>query len=141
MLEALFGSTGIVRGDEEALRQAVARNYRFYGAPVGLVFSIDEDLAQGSWLDYGMFLQSLMLAAKGFGLDTCAEVSIANYSHEVRSFLGISQKEVIVCGMALGYADADAPINSFALSREAVNVFTRFHGDEIPSDTTAVPSA
>lgn len=91
MLEALFGSTGVVRGDETALQQAIARNFRFYGAPVGLVFSIDRDLAQGSWLDYGMFLQTFMLAAKGVGLDTCAEVSIANYPHEVRSFLGIPE--------------------------------------------------
>lgn len=100
-----------------------------YGAPVGLVFSIDNDLAQGSWLDYGMFLQSLMLAAKGLELNTCAEVSIANYPDEVRSFLGIPQEETIVCGMALGYADADAPVNSCSLPREAVNSFTRFHYD------------
>jgi len=103
----LYGLLGIGRGDREKSKAYRARNYDFFGAPVGLVFTIERKLEKGSWLDYGMFLQTIMLAARAKGLHTCPEASIANYPDIVRRELGITEEWIVVCGMALGYADPD----------------------------------
>ena len=85
------------------------RNYAFFDAPVGLIFSIDRDLERGSWLDYGMFLQSIMVAARSFGLETCPQAALCSIFHEIlQRRLGIPPEQMVVCGMALGYADPDA---------------------------------
>lgn len=123
----LFTLTGVARGDREASLKQRGRNYIFFGAPVGLVFTIERDLEQGSWLDYGMFLQTLMIAARGRGLDTCPQASIANYPDIVRRELGIPEGELVVCGMALGYADPDEPANALWSEREPVSGFATFH--------------
>ena len=122
----LYGVLGIGRGDREKSKQYRARNYDFFGAPVGLVFTIDRSLEQGSWLDYGMFLQTLMLAARGFGLHTCAEAAIAQYPQLVRHELRIDEGEMVICGMALGYADPDAVINTFQPRRLAIDDYVKF---------------
>ena len=124
----LYGLLGIGKGDREKTKQQHARNFRFFDAPVALVFTIDDDLEAGSWLDYGMFLQSVMLAARGFGLDTCPQAAIASAHEVLRRHLPIAPNEVVVCGMSLGYARGDAVENSLVTEREPVAGFARFHG-------------
>jgi nitroreductase len=109
----LYGTLGIARGEREKSRAYRARNYEFFGAPVGLIFTIDHRLEIGSWLDYGMFLQTIMLAARARGLHTCAEASIASYPDIVRRELDITRERIVICGMALGFADVDAVVNTF----------------------------
>ncbi|MBK3396879.1 MULTISPECIES: nitroreductase [Methylobacterium] len=124
----LYGLAGIEKGDKAGARRQLGRNFTFFGAPVGLVFTIDRDLEQGSWLDYGMFLQTLMLAARGRGFDTCPQAAIASYPGVVRGELGIPQSETVVCGMALGFADPDEPVNALRAEREPVESYAVFHG-------------
>ena len=122
----LYGTLGIGRGDHEKSRAYRASNYNFFGAPAALVFTIDRRLEKGSWLDYGMFLQTLMLAARARGLHTCAQASIAEYPDIVRRELGLAADRVVICGMALGYADADAVINTFQPERLALEEYAVF---------------
>jgi len=122
----LYGTLGIGRGDHEKSKAYRASNYNFFGAPAGLVFTIDRELEKGSWLDYGMFLQTLMLAARGRGLHTCPEASIASYPDVVRRELGLGCEWVVICGMALGYADGDAVINTFQPERIALEDYAVF---------------
>lgn len=122
----LYGTLGIGRGDRGKSKAYRAANYNFFGAPVGLVFSIERKLEKGSWLDYGMFLQTLMLAARARGLHTCPEASIANYADIVRRELGIGDGWVVICGMALGYADPDAVVNTFQPARIALEEYATF---------------
>ncbi|MGA0023932.1 MAG: nitroreductase [Burkholderiales bacterium] len=122
----LYGTLGIGRGDHEKSKAFRAGNYNFFGAPAGLVFSIDRKLEKGSWLDYGMFLQTIMLAARARGLHTCPEASIASYPDIVRRELGLTDEWVIICGMALGYADNDAPVNTFQPPRIALEEYAEF---------------
>jgi len=122
----LYGLLGIGRGDYEKSKSYRARNYLFFGAPVGLVFTIERRLERGSWLDYGMFLQTLMLAARAKGLHTCPEASIANYPDVVRRELGVTDEWIVVCGMALGYADSDAKINAFQPPRIGLDEYAVF---------------
>lgn len=125
----LYQLAGVKRGDRDGAARQQGRNYLFFNAPVGLVFAIDRDLEQGSWLDYGMFLQTLMIAARSHGLDTCPQAAIANYPRIVRGLLGIPAEQMIVCGMALGYADPDAPANALVAEREPLDSFTTFHAE------------
>lgn len=122
----LYGTLGIGKGDHEKSKAFRASNYVFFGAPAGLVFTIDRKLEKGSWLDYGMFLQTLMLAARARGLHTCAEASIASYPDVVRRELGLGHEWVVVCGMAMGYADGDAVVNSFQPERIALDEYAVF---------------
>jgi len=123
----LYGMLGIARGDREKSRAYRATNYEFFGAPVGMVFTIDRRLERGSWLDYGMFLQSIMVAARGLGLDTCPEATIAEFHPIIRAELAVPDNEMVVCGIALGYADQGALINRFRTAREPVEAFATFH--------------
>ncbi|KMO39603.1 nitroreductase [Methylobacterium variabile] len=123
----LYGLAGIGKGDREGAARQMGRNFVFFGAPVGLVFTIDRDLEQGSWLDYGMFLQTLMIAARARNLDTCPQAAIASYPGVVRAQLGIAESEMVVCGMALGFADPDEPVNALRAEREPVEGYAMFH--------------
>ncbi|UEM07535.1 nitroreductase (plasmid) [Skermanella rosea] len=123
----LFALAGVARGDREGSARQRGRNYAFFGAPVGMIFTIDRDLGQGSWLDFGTFLQNIMIAARGHGLDTCPQAALANYPAVLRRQLGIPDTELVLCGMALGVADPDEPTNRLAAEREPVAAFTRFH--------------
>ena len=105
-----------------------ARNYRFFDAPVGLMFTIDKVLQQGSWLDYGMFLQSVMVAARARGLDTCPQAAFTQFHRIIAGHLGIGSDEMLVCGMSLGYADESALANQLQTDRAPVGSFARFHG-------------
>ncbi|QRG07267.1 nitroreductase [Xanthobacter dioxanivorans] len=122
----LYGSLGIAKGDTERMRRQHARNFLFFDAPVGLIFTMDRDMERGSWLDYGMFLQNIMIAARGFGLDTCPQAAFNAYGAVIAKRLAIPETRMIVCGMALGYADAAAPENRFDTEREPLEGFVRF---------------
>lgn len=121
----LYGALGIARGERERTAAQLARNFIFFDAPVGLFFTIDRDMERGSWLDYGMFLQSIMIAARGFGLDTCAQAAFNSYGHIIAQRLAIPEEQMLVCGMALGYADWSVPENNFPTEREPLDVFVR----------------
>lgn len=123
----LYGLLGIGKGDAPRMRAQLRRNYEFFGAPVGLIFSIDRRMGQGSWLDYGMFLQSVMLAAHARGLDTCPQVSWLDYHRIIADVLDFGQEEQLVCGMALGYADPAAIENSLRTERARLDEFVVFH--------------
>lgn len=123
----LYALLGIARGETDKAFRQHGRNFSFFDAPVGLMFTIDADLERGSWVDYGMFLQSIMVAARGFGLDSCAEASIAEFHPIIRAQLAVPESETVICGIALGYADRDAIINGFRTTRQTVESFTSFH--------------
>lgn len=122
----LYGLLGIGKKDKEKMHDQHGRNYLFFDAPVGLMFTIDRFLEIGSWLDYGMFLQNIMTAARGFGLDTCPQAAFAPYHAIIREQLEIPQDEIVICGMSLGYADHAAPENALETEREPVENFTTF---------------
>ncbi len=122
----LYGTLGIGRGEHEKSKAYRASNYTFFGAPAGLVFTIERKLEKGSWLDYGMFLQTLMLAARAKGLHTCAEALIASYPAVVRRELSLSNDWVVICGMAMGYADGDAVVNTFQPPRIELGEYATF---------------
>lgn len=122
----LYSTLGIARGEHEKSKAYRARNYDFFGAPAGLVFTIGRELERGSWLDYGMFIQTLMLAARARGLHTCPEASIASYPDIVRRELEISDDQIVICGMAMGYADPDDIINTFQPPRIDVDDYAVF---------------
>ena len=123
----LYGLLGIEKGDKPRMRAQMRRNYEFFGAPVGLIFSIDRRMGQGGWLDYGMFLQGVMLAARARGLDTCPQVAWLDYHRIIADVLGFGPQEQLVCGMSLGYADPAAVENSLATERAALEEFVAFH--------------
>ena len=119
----LYKTLGIGRDDKVRMKAQHALNYSFFGAPVGLIFSIDRDMEVGSWLDYGMFLQSIMIAARGEGLETCPQAAFAYQSPTVQRLVGIPPERMLVCGMALGYADPAAIVNTFRTDREPLDAF------------------
>ncbi|WP_146591883.1 nitroreductase [Puniceibacterium confluentis] len=123
----LYSTLGIARGDAARMRAQHRRNFLFFDAPVGLIFSIDRDLPIGSWLDTGMFLQSIMIAARGFGLDTCPQQAFAAYHQTIREVLALPDDRTVICGMAMGHADPSDPANRFETGRRAVEDYTRFH--------------
>ena len=122
----LYGTLGIKKGDRAATRAQQRRNFTFFDAPVGLIFTIDRDLARGCWLDYGMFIQSIMIAARAAGLETCPQAAFCAYHDAIGRRLAIPAEQMIVCGMALGFADAEAPVNTFRTERMALDAFVRF---------------
>ncbi|MSQ50094.1 MAG: nitroreductase [Betaproteobacteria bacterium] len=125
----LYSLLGIGRGDTAGTKAYRSHNFSFFGAPVGMVFTIHRSLSIGNWLDYGMFLQTTMLAARGLGLHTCPEGAIAVYPDIIRACLVIPQSELVVCGMALGFADRSAPINQFQPRRCELHEFASFIDD------------
>ncbi len=122
----LYGLLRIGKGDKERMHAQHRENYRFFGAPVGLMFVIDRSLERGSWLDYGMFIQSVMVAARGRGLDTCPQAAFLPFHKMIAEHLSMPENEMLVCGMALGWADNDALVNELQTEREAVSNFVRF---------------
>lgn len=122
----LYGLLGIAKGDHAASARQHAHNFEFFGAPVGLFFTLDRDLELGSWLDTGMFIQGVMIAARAFGLHTCPQAAFAPFHRIVRRHLGIPDSETMLCGMSLGYIDADALPNRLNTEREPVSAFTHF---------------
>jgi len=122
----LYALLGLGRENKAGMAAQHARNYRFFDAPVGLMFTIDRSMEQGSWLDYGMFLQSIMVAARGRGLDTCPQAAFTQYHKIIAAHLQLSENDMVVCGMALGRADASKIENTLSTEREPVSGFVRF---------------
>lgn len=123
----LYGLLGIAKGDVEKTRVQHRRNYELFDAPVALMFSIDRRLATGSWLDCGMFIQNVMLAARARGLETCPQAAWIDYHETVRAVIGLDPEHTLICGMALGYADHDALVNTLVTERAALEEFVRFY--------------
>ncbi|MDB5918987.1 MAG: nitrobenzoate reductase [Massilia sp.] len=122
----LYALLGLKREDKAGMAFQHGRNYRFFDAPVGLIFTIDRALEQGSWLDYGMFLQNIMVAARGRGLDTCPQAAFTQFHRIVAEQLGLPENETVVCGMALGFADPAKIENSLVTERAPLSDFVRF---------------
>ncbi|MDQ6628147.1 MAG: nitroreductase [Pseudomonadota bacterium] len=122
----LYGLLGIAKTDKARMHAQHARNYDFFGAPVGLMFTIDRIMRQGSWLDFGMFLQSVMVAARGHGLDTCPQAAFTQFHRIIMPAIGAPENQQLVCGMSLGYGDPAAIENSLVTEREPVSGFVRF---------------
>jgi nitroreductase len=122
----LYGLLGLSREDKAGMAAQHGRNYRFFDAPVGLIFSIDRVLEKGSWLDYGMFLQNIMVAARGRGLDTCPQAAFTQYHKIIAEQLDLPANESVVCGMALGVADPAKIENSLITEREPMAGFVQF---------------
>ncbi len=122
----LYGLLGIGREDKARMHEQHGRNYTFFDAPVGMIFTIDRILEQGSWLDFGMFLENIMVAARGRGLDTCPQAAFTQFHRIIGEVLGLPASEMVVCGMSLGYADMSRVENSLVTEREPVTGFARF---------------
>jgi nitroreductase len=122
----LYALLGLTRDNKEGMSAQHGRNYRFFDAPVGLIFTIDRVMEQGSWLDYGMFLQSIMVAARGRGLSTCPQAAFTQYHKIIAAHLALPPAEMVVCGMALGYADPSKIENTLITAREPVSGFARY---------------
>ena len=124
----LYGLLDIARTDKARMHAQHRRNYEFFNAPVGLIFTIDRVMQQGSWLDYGMFLQSVMVAARGRGLDTCPQAAFMQFHRIIAEHVGAPANEQVVCGMSLGHADPQAIENTLVTEREPVSGFAHFLG-------------
>ena len=122
----LYGLLGIAKTDKERMHAQHRRNYEFFGAPVGFMFTIDRIMRQGSWLDFGMFLENIMVAARGRGLDTCPQAAFTPFHRLITEAIGIPDDQQLVCGMSLGVRDPDAIENTLVTEREPVESFTRF---------------
>jgi len=122
----LYSLLGLGRDNKAGMAAQHARNYAFFDAPVGLIFTIDRIMAQGSWLDYGMFLQNIMVAARARGLDTCPQAAFTQYHRIIHAELGLADSEMVVCGMALGWADPERIENTLVTEREPSEGFARF---------------
>ena len=122
----LYSLLGIGKADKQRMHEQHGRNYDFFDAPVGLMFTIDSVMQQGSWLDYGMFLQSVMVAARARGLHTCPQAAFTQFHRIIAQHLGLSDAQTLVCGMSLGYADMSAVENTLVTEREPLSGFVRF---------------
>ncbi len=122
----LYGLLGIGKGDKDKMHAQHQRNYRFFDAPVGLMFTIDRVLGRGSLVDYGMFLEGLMVAARGRGLHTCPQAAWNPFAKIILPHIGATAEEMLVCGMSLGYADGSDIVNTFRTPRVSAAEFTQW---------------
>jgi len=122
----LYGVLGITKGDKDKMQFQHQQNFRFFGAPVGLIFTIDKALGRGSLFDYGMFVQNVMLAARARGLHTCPQAAWNNFHKIIFKHVGAQENEMMVCGMSLGYADESAIVNTFKTTRVEASAFTKW---------------
>ncbi len=123
---SLYGLLGIGKGDKDAMHAQHQRNYKFFDAPVGLMFTLDKVMGRGSLVDYGMFLQNIMLAARAYGLHTCPQAAWNGFAKIILPHIGAQDNEMLVCGMALGYADASDKVNTFHTPRVPAAEFTHW---------------
>jgi nitroreductase len=120
----LYGVLGLGKGDKAGMHAQHQQNFKFFGAPVGLMFTMDKVMGRGSLVDYGMFLQNIMLAARARGLHTCPQAAWNGFSKIILPHIGAAENEMLVCGMSLGYADEGALVNTFATTRVDAQEFT-----------------
>jgi nitroreductase len=126
--ELLYRAIGVAREDRPGRYRQYAKNFQFFGAPVGLFFAIDRTMLPAQWADLGGFIQTVMVLARGYGLDTCPQEAWITWQHIMRDFLQLPDELMLFCGMALGYADTAAPINSWRSPREPLDAFATFQG-------------
>ncbi len=126
----LYGLLGIGKGDKDKMHAQHQRNYRFFDAPVGFMFTLDRVMGRGSLLDYGMFMQNIMVAARGHGLHTCPQAAWNGFAKIILPHIGAGTDEMLVCGMSLGYADDSDVVNTFHTPRVPVEEFTHWVGAE-----------
>jgi nitroreductase len=126
--EQLYRAIGVVREDRPGRYRQYAKNFQFFGAPVGVFFAIDRTMLPAQWADLGGFIQTVMVLARGYGLDTCPQEAWITWQHTMREFLELPHALMLFCGMALGYADTTAPINSWRSVREPLDSFATFSG-------------
>lgn len=124
---ALYGLAGIPKGDKERTRLQQRRNFEFFDAPVGLLFTVHRDLPASALIGYGAFLQNIMTSAKGRGLDSCFQTGWCDYHRVMSAELEFGAEEMLIGGMALGYSDASAPVNKLHTDREPVSEFATFY--------------
>jgi nitroreductase len=122
----LYGLLGIGKGDKDKMHFQQQRNFRFFDAPVGLMFTMDSVMGRGSLVDYGMFLENIMVSARGRGLHTCPQAAWNGFAKIILPHIGAGPQEMLVCGMSLGYADETDPVNTFHTPRVPVEEFTRW---------------
>jgi nitroreductase len=122
----LYSLVGIAKGDTAAMHAQHRRNFDFFGAPVGMIFTVDRRLGKGSWFDYGMFLQNIMVAARARGIDTCPQAAWAQFHRVIAAQLQLPPEQMVVCGLALGYADDAEPANRLVTERVPVSEFAVF---------------
>ena len=122
----LYALLGLTRDNKAGMQSQHGRNYVFFDAPVGLIFTIDRVMEQGSWLDYGMFLQNVMIAARARGLDTCPQAAFTQFHRVIAEVLHLPDTEQVVCGMALGVADKSKIENTLLTERAPVSEFAKF---------------
>jgi nitroreductase len=126
--QAMYGALGVARDDRAGRDAQFARNFQFFDAPVALIVTIAHDMGSGCYMDLGMTLYGLMMAAQAKGLSTCAIGALASYPNLIRSHLGLDASSHIVCGMALGYADPEAPVNQTQTTRCALDDYFKVVG-------------
>lgn len=125
---ALYDALEIERSDREARNLQWEKNYHGFDAPVEIYIFVDEALEMGSWVDAGMFIQNVMLAARAFGLETCPQAALAEYPDIVREELDLPNSMKLICGIAMGYPEKEAPVNNYRTERESVDGFTKWFG-------------
>jgi nitroreductase len=123
----LYGLLGIGKGDRERTHAQHARNFQFFDAPVGMIFTIDRSLGYAAWVDYGMFMANLMTAARGRGLHTCPQFAFVQFQRVIAPCLGLPDNERVLCGMSLGFEDTSAIENSLRTERAPLDEWTTFH--------------
>lgn len=123
-----YGALGIGWSDTDARARQTQRNFSFFGAPVGLIIGIDRRLNAHSWLDLGLFLQNVMIAAGARGISTCPQAIFERFHPVIARHLSMPADEITVCGLSMGYADAAAGVNRMQMPRERVQDFARFAG-------------
>jgi nitroreductase len=123
---SLYGLLGIGKADKDKMHEQHQRNFRFFDAPVGLMFTVDRVMGRGSLLDYGMFLQNIMLAARARGLHTCPQAAWNGFAKIIMPHIGAPETEMLVCGMSLGWADETDKVNTLVTPRETVDAFTHW---------------
>lgn len=135
----LYETLGIGRDDQQRREEQMLRNYAFFDAPVGLLVTLDRRLGAGSYLDLGMFIQNILVAARGQHLHSCAQAAFAPFHRVVRRHLPLGEEEILVCGIALGHEDTQAPENWLRSERQPVETFASFHGfdEQTPGSLTA----
>ncbi|MDR5856457.1 nitroreductase [Caballeronia sp. LZ062] len=133
----LYTLLGLTRDDKQGMHAQMARNFEFFGAPVGIIFTTDRTMERGSWLDYGMFLQNVMLMARAFGLDTCPQAAFNRYHRIIAAQLELPDNETVVCGMSLGFADASQPENQLRSAREPLHNVLRFLDSSVRHDAAS----
>ncbi len=121
--EMMYATMGIPREDRASRLKFFAGNWEFFGAPAGLIITIDRQMQQGQWSDLGMFLQNIMLLAREHGLHTCPQEAWAPFHKVIREYLSVPENEMIFCGMGIGYADEKAPVNSLVSERAPFEEF------------------